>query len=289
MSTGWIKLHRELIKKPIWQCSTPEQKVILITLLMMANHDDKEWEWRGRKYRCKPGEFVTSLKSIVKECGDGVSTQNVRTALARFEKYEFLTSESTNRNRKITITNWEKYQSYDTKSNKATNKQLTSSQQATNKQLTTNKNDKECKEVKKGITTTAAQTLSPKEVISMWNAIGVNPIKAINPGTKRHSALNARIREHGAEAIVKAINNARESDFLKGKNKNAWTITFDWFIAPNNFLKVYENAYVNRDGRDGWSSSKPPTNPAVEAARALFEKYKLEEEKEAGCDEIRNI
>lgn len=123
----------------------------------------------------------------------------------------------------------------------------------------------------------------------MWNAIGVNPIKAINPGTKRHSALNARIREHGAEAIVKAINNARESDFLKGKNKNAWTITFDWFIAPNNFLKVYENAYVNRDGRDGWSSSKPPTNPAVEAARALFEKYKLEEEKEAGCDEIRNI
>ncbi|MDI9472202.1 MAG: hypothetical protein QM221_04755 [Bacillota bacterium] len=289
MSTGWIKLHRELIKKPIWQCSTPEQKVILITLLMMANHDTKEWEWKGEKYHCKPGEFVTSAKSIQKKAGEGISRQNIRTALKRFEKYEFLTIETTKVNTKIFIQNWEKYQSKEQQPNQDANHQLTISQPTANHQLTTNKNDKNDKNDKKGITTTVAQTLSPKEVISMWNAIGVNPIKAINPGTKRHSALNARIREHGAEAIVKAINNARESDFLKGKNKNAWTITFDWFIAPNNFLKVYENAYVNRDGRDGWSSSKPPTNPAVEAARALFEKYKLEEEKEAGCDEIRNI
>lgn len=38
---GWIKLHRELLDKPIWTESTPEQKTILITLLMMANHTKK--------------------------------------------------------------------------------------------------------------------------------------------------------------------------------------------------------------------------------------------------------
>lgn len=27
---GWIKLHRKLQEKALWQCTTPEQKVILL-------------------------------------------------------------------------------------------------------------------------------------------------------------------------------------------------------------------------------------------------------------------
>jgi hypothetical protein len=53
---GWIKLYRQLLNKAIWQCSTMEQKVILITLLLMANHEEKEWEWQGEKFKCKPGQ-----------------------------------------------------------------------------------------------------------------------------------------------------------------------------------------------------------------------------------------
>ena len=136
--SGWIKLHRQLKSKPIWQCSTPEQKTILITLLMMANHEENEWEWQGERYQVQPGQFITSLKSIAENAGIGISIQNIRTALAKFEKYDFLTNKSTNKNRLITITNWEVYQSTDSK---PTSK-LTSDQQATNKQLTTNKNDK---------------------------------------------------------------------------------------------------------------------------------------------------
>jgi hypothetical protein len=48
MNQGWIKLHRELLEKPIWTAATPEQKVLLITLLMMANHGEKQWEWKGK-------------------------------------------------------------------------------------------------------------------------------------------------------------------------------------------------------------------------------------------------
>ena len=139
---GWIKLHRCLMYKPIWLESTPEQKVILITLLTMANHTGKEWEWRGERYTAAPGQFITSLDSIAHKCGKGITMQNVRTALKRFEKYEFLTNESTNKNRLITIVNWGIYQGLEDDPNKQTNMQLTSNQQATNKQLTTNKNDK---------------------------------------------------------------------------------------------------------------------------------------------------
>lgn len=144
---GWIKVYRDLLNKPIWIESTPQQKTVLITLLMMANHHKKEWEWQGKPYSVKPGQFITSLDSIAQKCGKGVSVQNVRTALKRFEKYEFLTNESTNKNRLITIVNWDFYQRKD---DELTSK-LTGSQQISNKRLTTNKNDKELKNDKENI------------------------------------------------------------------------------------------------------------------------------------------
>ena len=146
---GWIKLYRELLEKPIWFESTPEQKTILITLLLMANHDGRQWEWQGQQYYAGPGQFVTSLPKIAEKAGPGISIQNVRTALKRFEKYEFLTDKSTNKNRLITINNWAFYQDKPDVTNRQTNRQLTGNQQATNRQLTTNKNvrNKECKNI----------------------------------------------------------------------------------------------------------------------------------------------
>lgn len=146
---GWIKLYRELLEKPIWFESTPEQKTILITLLLMANHEGRQWEWQGQKYYAAPGQFVTSLPKIVEACGPGVSIQNVRTALKRFEKYEFLTDQSTKKNRLITINNWAFYQDNPNQPNRHTNSQLTVNQQSANSQLTSNKNvrNKECKNI----------------------------------------------------------------------------------------------------------------------------------------------
>lgn len=158
---GWIKLHRCLMSKPIWTESTPEQKTILITLLMMANHQGREWEFQGQRYTADPGQFVTSLESIATKCGKGITIQNVRTALKRFEKYEFLTNESTNKNRLITIVNWVIYQSSEDEPNKQTNTQLTSNQQATNKQLTTNKN---VKNVKNERSNTSRQKYEPSDM-----------------------------------------------------------------------------------------------------------------------------
>lgn len=143
--SGWIKVHREIIEKPIWIESTPEQKTILITLLMMANHQEKLWEWKGEKYKVKPGQFITSLDSIVQKAGNGISIKNARTALKRFEKYGFLANESTNKNRLITIVNWGFYQDSEeeTASKPASNGQANGKQVATNKNEKNEKNDKE--------------------------------------------------------------------------------------------------------------------------------------------------
>lgn len=139
---GYIKLFRCLLDKPIWKCSTPEQKTILITLLLKANHSEAEWEWQGQKFKVKPGQFVTSLDSIVKACGKGITIQNVRSALRRFEKLGFLTNQSTKIGRLITIENWYIYQKCNNQPNKDYNKEVTMDQQRANKELTPNKNDK---------------------------------------------------------------------------------------------------------------------------------------------------
>lgn len=148
---GWIKLHRELQEKVIWKLSTPEQKAILITLLLLANHKTNEWEFAGEKYRCVPGQLVTSLNSIAEACGKGISVQNVRTALSRFERLGFLTNQSTKTGRLITIVNWEVYQVAEDIPNKGNNNELTKFQQSPIKELTPNKNVKNEQNVKKFI------------------------------------------------------------------------------------------------------------------------------------------
>lgn len=146
---GYIKLYRELKKKAIWRTSTNEQKVILITLLLMVNWEEVEWEWKGKKFTCKPGQMITSIKKIIDECGGSVSRQNIRTALERFEKYEFLTKEVTNANHLITICNWEQYQEKKNVANQETNQWVTNGQPMGNQWVTTNEEYKEEKEYKK--------------------------------------------------------------------------------------------------------------------------------------------
>ena len=138
MDFTYIKLYRILIKKPIWLRSTPEHKAILITLLLLANHKEAEWEWMGEKFKVYPGQFVTSLESIRKKTGKGITIQNVRSCLKRFEKLQFATSKATKAGRLITIINWDSYQP---KKEKAT-KIVTNEQQRGNKEATPNKNDK---------------------------------------------------------------------------------------------------------------------------------------------------
>lgn len=137
--SGFFKIWRDLFEKPIWLKSTPEQKVILITLIKMANWKDAKWEWKGKPYNCSPGEFITSYNSIINACGKGVTYQNVRTAIKRFENYEFLTYQVTVGEYggiKITLRNWDKYQN---ETNTSSNTSLTVSQQFANTSLTPNK------------------------------------------------------------------------------------------------------------------------------------------------------
>ena len=244
---GWIKLHRSLLDKTIWINSTPEQKTILITLLLMANHEPNQWEWKGKKYTVKSGEFITSLEKIVARCGKGITTQNVRSALKRFEKLQFLTNESTKQNRLIKIENWGLYQDEENQPNKATNKEVTNDQQRPNKEVTTNNNDNNDNNDNNIFNNLSNDKLFVP-LIKKWNELpdAISKISTMKKDTQRYKMLSQRINEYGSDKILEAIEKIKQSSFLLGQNKSGWTITFEWFVRPNNFVKVLEGNYIDK-------------------------------------------
>ena len=85
-----------------------------------------------------------------------------------------------------------------------------------------------------------------RRVMEQWNSLagyGIKPVSSINPKTKRYDMLRARIRSYGLEKVLEAIENIKNSGFLCGNNRSGWAITFDWFVRPNNFIKVLEGNY----------------------------------------------
>ena len=87
-----------------------------------------------------------------------------------------------------------------------------------------------------------------QEIIDFWNDLDENipKLEALNSGTKRYKMLQARINQYGEDKIFEAIDKIGDSKFLKGYVTD-FTITFDWFIRPNNFIKVLEGNYTDKE------------------------------------------
>lgn len=70
--------------------------------------------------------------------------------------------------------------------------------------------------------------------------------KIIKLTDSRKKKLLARVKEQGLNNIIRAIDIASESDFLKGDNDSGWKMDFDWLIANDtNIIKILEGKYSN--------------------------------------------
>ena len=97
---------------------------------------------------------------------------------------------------------------------------------------------------------------SLRQIAEKWNEVGVSPIKTLSSNSARGKMISARIREYGLDTVLQAIENIKNSPFLRGENKNGWMVTIDWFAKPNNFIKVMEGQYSA-----GMSRGKNQTGP----------------------------
>ena len=100
---GWIKIHRGLLD---WEWYSDTNCVrMALHLLLKANFQTKRW----RGITVERGQLVTSRSILARETG--LSEREVRTAISKLEKSDFLTSRATSSYTIVTICNYEKYQS----------------------------------------------------------------------------------------------------------------------------------------------------------------------------------
>lgn len=85
------------------------------------------------------------------------------------------------------------------------------------------------------------------EFIEGFNSICTRLPKVQMITEKRRGFINARIKEHGREKLYEMFKKANLSDFLAGQNGD-WMADFDWLMRPNNFVKVLEGKYNNKNG-----------------------------------------
>lgn len=203
----------------------------------------------------------------------------VRLALKTFENYGMIEIVSG----VYTIPNWGKYQNLDKIEQKSqymrnymqeyrkkqkdkieckTNSKLygkvnsktnVSSAEVYNKELDNKELDNKEKEIEEEndliVSKDTIRQTDVQRIIDEWNTLeefGITPVKRMTP--KREQAVKARIRQNHMDDILEAIENIRHSSFLQGQNKNGWMVTFDWFLKPGNFAKVFEGNYLDKSG-----------------------------------------
>lgn len=245
---GWIKLYRKLIDDPVWVLSTPEQKTILITLLLMANHRENKWEWQGQKFNVQPGQMITSIESIRQKSGKGISVKNVRTSLKRFENLGFLANESAKTGRLITITNWGKYQCSD----EEVAKQPADDRQRGGKGVAPNKNDKNDKK----------EILSSDALLDRFNALWKLYPKKLG-------------KQNSFKAYKKAIKDGATDDQIK-TGIEAYVKYLTKEQTDPQYIKQGSSFFNQRSWEDDWSGGGVTPEPQApkpidKAAAALRE------------------
>lgn len=173
MNQGFIQLHRNILE---WEWyTTPNVLKIFIHCLLKANHSDKNW----KGIEIKRGAFISSIEQLSVE--NGLSVQQVRTAIEKLIATNCLTKSSHSRYTVFTVVNYDYYQS----SNKLVNKQITNKQQTNNKQITTTNNDNNDNNVN--------NDNKIKDILSFLNECCGTRYR---PNTKKtQSLINARLRE----------------------------------------------------------------------------------------------
>lgn len=210
-NNNYIQLNRIILDNPI-VCKDSEYFSIWVYLLLKATHTSLKREFNKETITLKAGQLITGRKKIAEKFN--ISESKVQRVLKRLEIEQQIEQQTCSKNRLVTIKNWSKYQ--------GVNNKTTTSEQPVN---TNNKDN--------------------KVIIKEYN--NISELSSVAKLTdKRTKSINARIKDYSYEQVIDVIAMVSKSDFLRGINGD-WKCNFDWIMNPNNFVKILEGNYKNKE------------------------------------------
>ena len=178
--TGWVKVFRSLTHKGWYQKS--EYVHLWLHLLLKANHREHEFWFNGQNVKVKKGQLITGRKQLSIETG--ISEGKIERILKCFKNEQQIEQQTNNRNRLISVLNYQMYQQNEQQTN---NKRTTSEQQAD-----TYKNKENKKNTYKTIDHLSINLTDHKKLLEYWKEEQVDEIYesiANHAGNKKYKSL----------------------------------------------------------------------------------------------------
>jgi len=125
---GWISIHRKIIDSPIY--SDSQAVHLWVHLLLSANHKDNTFIQNGKAVTVKRGQLLTGRQRLSE--ATKLSESKVQRLLELFVELKMIEQQTNSKNRYISITNYDSYQS--------TEQQVNSKRTTDEQQVNTNNN-----------------------------------------------------------------------------------------------------------------------------------------------------
>lgn len=121
---------------------------------------------------------------------------------------------------------------------------------------------------------------SPKlpynEIYEYWNNHCGDKPKITKMTDSRKRAVKKLVdkENYTIEEIKEVIKKSEDVPFLNGDNNRGWTMKFDWFIKPANFLKVKEDSYSSSSNGSKGDGIIRPDIPAITFEDDIYAEYR---------------
>lgn len=130
---GWIKLHRCSLENPTI-CKDSDYFAVWCYLLLNATHQPIDVIFNGERITLQEGQLITGRNKISEQFN--INPSKVQRILKKLEIEHQIEQQTGNKNRLISIVNWDLYQQSEQQDEQQLNNNCTTSEQ----QLNTNKN-----------------------------------------------------------------------------------------------------------------------------------------------------
>lgn len=98
------------------------------------------------------------------------------------------------------------------------------------------------------------------EVMEKFNSVCVSLNKVSGMTEPRRKAVQSALQAVGQEKLTELFRKAEASDFLTKRNSTGWKAGFDWLMKPENYAKVLEGNYDNRNSAQAVPAQTDYTN-----------------------------
>ena len=236
-NNGYIKLHRSILKWEWWG----EHNTTLVFLYLLLNAQWEDTRYRG--YEIPRGSLITSYASISKNLN--ISVKSARVAINHLKATGEVAVKGQAHFSIVTIVNWDKFQGLEEEEGKHFGNHL-GIQGAGKGQA--KGNIQEYKEIK-NIRREEYSVADCEAIQNLFNDVCYNFSACRNLTKTRLEKVRILLSEFALDDIKKVFEKANGSDYLTGKNDRGWRAGFDWIIEVDNFVKIQDGNFDNRENK----------------------------------------